>query len=167
MFRDARQDELRKRPHRAHQTPETGHGRRDERYSGWPRIPRDFPLKKAWPGARAIGVAVRLTENRDGTVSGDTRYFLSSRYLSGPRFAQAVRRHWGIENGLHRVLDVAFDEDQTRTRNHHMADNLSWLRPLALTLLKRHPSDHSLKGKSQIAGWNNEFLLEVLIGQGA
>jgi predicted transposase YbfD/YdcC len=166
VFRDERQDELRKSPHRQHQTCDKGHGRRDERYYVLARIPRDFPLKKAWPGARAIGVAVRLTENRDGTRSGDTRYFLSSRYLSGPRFAQAVRRHWGIENCLHWVLDVTFDEDQSRTRNRHMADNLSWLRRFAISLLKRHPSDHSIKGKSQIAGWNNEFLLEVLTAQG-
>ena len=122
-------------------------------------------MKNAWPGAKAIGTAVRLTENQDGTLSGDTRYFISSRYLSGQRFAQAVRGHWGIENSLHWVLDVTFDEDQSRTRNRHMADNLSWLRRFAISLLKRHPSNHSIKGKSQIAGWNNEFLMEVLAAQ--
>lgn len=167
VFRDERQDELRKRPHREHQARETGHGRRDERYYGLARIPRDFPGTNAWPGARAIGMAVRLVENRDGTLSGDTRYFLTSRYLSGPRFAQAVRGHWGIENCLHWVLDVTFDEDQSRTRNRHMANNLSWLRRFAISLLKRHPSTDSIKGKSQVAGWNNEFLLEVLTKQGA
>jgi len=167
VFRDERQDELRKRPHWEHQTRETGHGRRDERYYGLARIPRDFPGTNAWPGARAIGMAVRLVENRDGTLSGDTRYFLTSRYLSGPRFAQAVRGHWGIENCLHWVLDVTFDEDQSRTRNRHMANNLSWLRRFAISLLNRHPSTDSIKGKSQVAGWNNEFLLEVLTKQGA
>ena len=107
-------------------------------------------------------LAVRLTEQRDGTLSGDTRYFITSCYLSGPRFAQAVRSHWAIENSLHWVLDVTFDEDQSRTRNRHMADNLSWLRRFAISLLKRHPLNDSIKGKCQIAGWNNEFLMEVL-----
>jgi predicted transposase YbfD/YdcC len=166
VFSDARQDELRERPHRKHQTRETGHGRRDERYYVLAKIPDDFPGKGAWRGLQAIGMAVRLVENPDGTLSGDTRYFIASRYLSGPRFAQAVRGHWGIENRLHWVLDVTFDEDQSRTRNRHMADNLSWLRRFAISLLNRHPSNHSIKGKSQIAGWNNEFLLEVLAAQG-
>jgi predicted transposase YbfD/YdcC len=166
VFSDARQDELRESPHRKHQTRETGHGRRDERYYVLAKIPDDFPGKSAWQGVQAIGMAVRLVENPDGTLSGDTRYFIASRYLSGPRFAQAVRGHWGIENRLHWVLDVTFDEDQSRTRNRHMADNLSWLRRFAISLLNRHPSNHSIKGKSQIAGWNNEFLLEVLAAQG-
>ena len=111
-------------------------------------------------------MAVRATERSDGTTSGDVRYFISSRYLSGKRFAQAVRGHWGIENSLHWVLDVTFDEDQSRTRERRMADNLSWLRRFAISLLKRHPSKHSIKGKSQIAGWSNEFLMEVLTAKG-
>jgi len=165
LFSDERQGELLKSPHRQHQTREEGHGRREERYYVLAKIPRHFPLKNAWPGAKAIGMALRLTENRDGTLSGDARYFISSRYLSGQRFAQAVRGHWGIENSLHWVLDVTFDEDQSRTRNRHMADNLSWLRRFAISLLKCHPSNDSIKGKSQIAGWNNEFLMEVLTVQ--
>jgi predicted transposase YbfD/YdcC len=162
VFSDEREDALLKMPHRKHKTRETGHGRRDERYYVLAKLPPHFPLKKRWPGAKAIGMAVRLTEQRDGTLSGDTRYFITSRYLSGPRFAQAVRGHWGIENSLHWVLDVTFDEDQSRTRNRHMADNLSWLRRFAISLLKRHPLQDSIKGKCQIAGWNNEFLMEVL-----
>jgi predicted transposase YbfD/YdcC len=162
VFSDQRQRELLKMPHRKHQTREKGHGRQDERYYVLAKIPGHFPFKKAWPGAKAIGMAVRLTTNRDGTLSGDTRYFISSRYLSGRRFAQAVRGHWGIENSLHWVLDVTFDEDQSRTRNRHMADNLSWLRRFAISLLKHHPSNESIKGKSEMAGWSNEFLMEVL-----
>ena len=107
-------------------------------------------------------MAVRATVKGDSTTSGDVRYFIASRFLSGQRFAQAVRGHWGIENSLHWVLDVTFDEDQSRTRQRRMADNLSWLRRFAISLLKRHPSKHSIKGKSEIAGWSNEFLMEVL-----
>ena len=142
-----------------------GHGRRDERYYFLAKIPRDFPLRKAWPSVKAIGMAVRITEKSDGTTSDDVRYFIVSRYLSGPRFAQAVRGHWGIENSLHWVLDVTFNEDQSRTRNRHMADNLSWLRRFAISLLKQHPSKHSMKGKSRIAGWSNDFLMQVLTPQ--
>jgi len=110
-------------------------------------------------------MAIRMTEKNGGTTSNDVRYFIVSRYLSGQRFAQAVRGHWGIENSLHWVLDVTFHEDQSRTRERHMADNLSWLRRFAISLLKRHPSKHSIKGKSEIAGWNNNFLMQVLAAQ--
>ena len=129
-------------------------------------MPKDFAVKDQWPGIQAMGMAVRVTEKGDGTTSGDVRYFISSAFLSGKRFAQAVRGHWGIENSLHWVLDVTFDEDQSRTRARHMADNLSWLRRFAVSLLKCHPSKHSIKTKSRMAGWNNESLMEVLMAQG-
>jgi len=166
LFSDARQNDLLKMPTRECQTSDKSHGRKDERCYVLAKLPRDSPLKDQWPGIKAVGMAVRVTEQRDGTTNGDVRYFISSRYLSGRRFAQAVRGHWGIENSLHWVLDVTFDEDQSRTRERRMADNLSWLRRFAISLLKRHPSKASIKGKSRIAGWNNDFLMEVLIAQG-
>jgi predicted transposase YbfD/YdcC len=166
LFSDERQDELLKMSHRQHQTCEKGHGRIDDRCYVLTKIPRNASWKDTWPGATAVGMAVRTTEKGDGTTSGDVRYFITSCYLSGERFAQAVRSHWGIENSLHWVLDVTFDEDQSRARDRRMANNLSWLRRFAISLLKRHPSKKSIVGKSRIAGWNNEFLMEVLMAQG-
>ncbi len=165
VFRGHLENDLQHVPHRRHETRETSHGRTDERYYYLAKLPRDFPLRKEWPSIKAIGMAVRITEKNDGTTSDDVRYFIVSRYLSGPRFARAVRGHWGIENSLHWVLDVTFDEDQSRTRKRHMANNLSWLRRFAISLLKRHPSTDSIKGKSQIAGWSNDFLMQVLVAQ--
>jgi len=169
IFGDEREDELLRSPHRQHQTHDKGHGRSDERHCRSDerhyvlvKIPKNSPLRKEWPSVKAVGMAVRATVKGDSTTSGDVRYFIASRFLSGQRFAQAVRGHWGIENSLHWVLDVTFDEDQSRTRQRRMADNLSWLRRFAISLLKRHPSKHSIKGKSEIAGWSNEFLMEVL-----
>ncbi len=77
-----------------------------------------------------------------------------------------MRGHWSIENSLHWVLDVTFDEDHSRTRNRRMTDNLSWLRRFAVSLLKRHASKDSIKCKSRIAGWNNQFLMQVITGTG-
>ena len=166
VFSDEGQDALLKRPHRQHETCEESHGRKDERYYVLAKLPEDFPLKDQWPGAKAVGMAVRVMQKRDGQTSSDVRYFLSSRFLSGQRFAEAVRGHWSIENSLHWVLDVSFGEDQSRTRQRHIANNLSWLRRFAISLLKQHPSKHSIIGKSRIAGWNNEFLMEVLAAKG-
>jgi predicted transposase YbfD/YdcC len=166
VFSDERQGDLVKMPHRQHQTTDKSHGRQDERHYVLAKMPEDFPLRNQWPGLQAIGMAVRTTQRADGTISGDVRYFISSVFISGKRFAQAVRGHWGIENSLHWVLDVIFDEDRSRTRKRRMADNLSWLRRFAIGLLKRHPSEESIKSKSRMAGWSNEFLMEVLATQG-
>ncbi len=166
VFSDRRQGDLANRPHRQHQTTDHGHGRKDERHYVLAKLPQDFPLKDPWPGLQAIGMAVRTTERADGTTTGDVRYFISSAFISGQRFAEAVRGHWGIENSLHWVLDVTFDEDHSRTRKRRMADNLSWLRRFAISLLKRHPSEESSKSKRRMAGWSNEFLMEVLAAQG-
>ncbi len=165
VFSDERQGDLLKTPHRQHQTSEKGHGRSDERCYVLAKIPVDFPLKDQWPSVKAVGMAVRMTQANEGTESGDVRYFISSCYLSGQRFAQAVRGHWRIENSLHWVLDVTFDEDQSRTRERFAANNLSWLRRIAISLLKCHPSKHSIKGKSEIAGWSDEFFMQVLMTQ--
>ena len=129
------------------------------------KLPDDFAFKKQWPGVKAIGMAIRITKKSDGTTSEDVRYFIASRYLSGKRFAQSVRGHWAIENSLHWVLDVTFNEDQSRARERHLAGNLSWLRRFGISLLKQHPSKDSVKGKSQIAGWSNDFLMQVLAAQ--
>ncbi len=84
-----------------------------------------------------------------------------SRYLSGKRFSEAVRGHWGIES-MHWVLDVNFREDDSRTRERTLGNNLSWLRRFAVTLLKRHPGKDSLRGKMIRCMMNTDFLTEVL-----
>jgi predicted transposase YbfD/YdcC len=107
-------------------------------------------------------MAIRITKKGDGPTSEEVRYFIASRCLSGERFAQSVRGHWGIENSLHWVLDVTFNEGQSRARERRLADNLSGLRRFGISLLKQHPMNDSIKGKSQIAGWDNDFLMQVL-----
>ena len=165
FFLEAMEDDFEQVSYRYHETHGKGHGRLEERYYYLAKLPNDFAFTKQWAGIKAIGMVISITENSDGTTSQDVRYFIVSRYLSGERFAQSVRGHWSIENSLHWVLDVTFNEDQSRTRKRRMADNLSWLRRFAISLLKQHPSKNSIKGKSQIAGWSNDFLLQVLTTQ--
>ena len=92
---------------------------------------------------------------------GGTLCYLSSRYLSGQRFAEAVRGHWGIES-MHWVLDVNFREDDSRTRERTLGNNLSWLRRFAVTLLKRHPDKDSLRGKMMSCMLNTDYLTQAL-----
>jgi predicted transposase YbfD/YdcC len=146
---------------RHHETHEDGHGRIDDRYYDLAEIPRDFACRVDWPWVKAIGYTVRITRHADGSETDEVRYYLSSRYLSGQRFAEAVRGHWGIES-MHWVLDVNFREDDSRTRERALANNLSWLRRFAVTLLKRHPEKDSLRGKMMSCMLSTDFLAQVL-----
>lgn len=157
--------ELEALKHWSHQTKEHGHGRRDERSYFVAQVPSDFVAKEEWPWIKAIGTAVRITTHADGSQSDEVRYYMLSRFLSGKRFAEAVRSHWGIES-MHWVLDVTFREDDSRTRERTLANNLSWLRRFAVTLLKRHPIKDSIRGKMIRCLMNTQFLDEVLTLQG-
>jgi predicted transposase YbfD/YdcC len=147
--------------YRRHETSEEGHGRRDERAYYLTKVPADFAVRKEWPWVKAIGYAVRVSVDGSGRETDEIRYFILSRYLSGKRFSEAVRGHWAIES-MHWVLDVTFREDDSRTRERTLGNNLSWLRRFAVTLLKRHPIEDSTKGKMLRCLMNTDFLTEVL-----
>jgi predicted transposase YbfD/YdcC len=147
--------------YRSLETSEEAHGRKDERSYFLTKVPSDFALKKEWPWIKAIGYSVRITQHADGRETDEVRYYILSRYLSGKRFSEAVRGHWSIES-MHWVLDVNFREDDSRTRERTLGNNLSWLRRFAITLLKRHPVKDSLRGKMIRCMINPAFLTEVL-----
>jgi predicted transposase YbfD/YdcC len=147
--------------YRYHETHDEGHGRIDERSYYLTKVPADFAVREDWPEVKAIGYALRITKQADGTSDSEVRYYICRRYMSGKRFAEAVRGHWGIES-LHWVLDVNFREDDSRTRERTLGNNLSWLRRFAVTLLKRHPATDSLRGKMISCMMDTGFLTEVL-----
>ncbi len=147
--------------YRTHETSEAAHGRSDERAYYLTKTPPHFKPADDWPEVKAIGYALRLTQHADGRETCETRYYICSRYLSGKRFAEAVRGHWGIES-MHWTLDVTFREDDSRTRERTLGNNLSWLRRFAVTLLKRHPVKDSLRGKMLRCSYSTDFLAEVL-----
>jgi predicted transposase YbfD/YdcC len=161
FFHDQIERDFEDLQYRRHETRDEGHGRTDERAYFLAKTPRDFAPADDWPAVRAIGYALRLTTHDDGRETCEVRYYISSRYLSGKRFAEAVRGHWGIES-MHWVLDVTFREDDSRTRERTLGNNLSWLRRFAVTLLKRHPVTDSIRGKMLRCGYSTDFLAEVL-----
>jgi hypothetical protein len=86
-----------------------------------------------------------------------------SKYVSGKRFAQAVRSHWGIENNLHWILDVAFAEDACRVRRGHADENFATLRRIGLHLLKQEKTAKvGIPTKRLMAGWDSKYLLKPL-----
>ena len=147
--------------YRYHETTDDTHGRVDERAYFLAKTPHDFTGAEEWPWVKAIGYTIRVTQHADGRETSEVRYYICSRYLSGKRFSEAVRGHWAIES-MHWTLAVTFREDDSRTRERTLGNNLSWLRRFAITLLKRHPIDDSLRGKMLRCGYNTDFLTEVL-----
>ena len=147
--------------YRYHETRDEGHGRIDERSYYLTKVPANFAPAAAWPGVKAIGYALRITTHADGTQTSEVRYYICARYMSGKRFGEAVRGHWEIES-MHWVLDVNFREDDSRTRERTLGNNLSWLRRFAVSLLKRHPGKDSLRGKMLSCMMDTDFLTEVL-----
>ena len=114
-----------------------------------------------WPGLQAVG-KVTATRYLDGTETSQTRYYLMSEAFPPERFNQIVRAHWGVENRLHWVLDVTCNEDQARNRKDNCAGNLALLRKLALNLARLEPSKGSMRGKLKRAGWDDNFLVNML-----
>ena len=93
----------------------------------------------------------------------EIRYYIGSLRGSVQQYARAIRGHWGIENGLHWVLDVVFREDHSRSRPEHGAENLAWLRRMAVSLLHNDTTcERSVRQKSIKALCDHEFLLRLL-----
>ena len=115
-----------------------------------------------WPKLTCIAEVVG--ERRiDGVSTRHTRYYLSSLPGDARTVAKAVRSHWGIENQVHWVLEMAFREDLNRSRMGHRAENLALIRKRALNLLRADPTRKiGVKGSRLKAGWDNDYLLHVL-----
>lgn len=148
---------------RRKETRETGHGREELRQYIQMPVPKDLPGQERWKGLKTIGVA-KLTCRRDDQETSETRYFISSLPVGVTLFARAVRGHWGIENSCHWSLDFTYREDQSRIRDVHLRENFAWLNRFTLSLIKQHPGKRSLVMKRRSCGWNDNFLLEVLLG---
>jgi predicted transposase YbfD/YdcC len=112
-------------------------------------------------GLAMIGM-IETTVERAGIMKSERRYFVSSRALSAEAFAQIARAHWAIENSLHWVLDVGFDEDRARNCRDHGPENLTILRKLALNVLQSARPDISVRRKRKRSGWSDEFARSVL-----
>src|SRR5208283_1189775 len=117
---------------------------------------------QTWPGLELL--VVESVRDVDGKISTERRYYLGSNaQATAAQAAAAIRGHWGIENQLHWILDVSFNEDQCRIRKGHGAENFSRLRRIALNLLQRDTTRKvGIKTKRLVAGWDEDYLLGLL-----
>jgi predicted transposase YbfD/YdcC len=142
-----------------------GHGRIESRKCS---VYRDLSFIEnawLWKGLKAV---VKIESARyiksTGKEENETRLYITSSQACDEVIGRGIRSHWGIENKLHWQLDVSFSEDQSRKRDGYAAQNFSLLNRITLNLVKHEQSrKRSVKGKRLDAGWNNDYLLKILI----
>jgi predicted transposase YbfD/YdcC len=148
--------------HQFHSTIEKGHGRIEKR-SYWTMGNTEFLMDaEKWTGLKSIGM-VESERNVRGVVSIEQRYYILSIESDVLRFSQSVRSHWSIENQLHWILDVGFDEDTSQCCRGHSAENLAVIRHIGINLLSRDKKTKvGVKTKRLKAGWDDNYLKDIL-----
>jgi predicted transposase YbfD/YdcC len=148
-------------------TVEKSHGRIETRTYiasqtvDWLTSPGKDAARPKFASVKTIIRVVSEVESK-GNVSVENRHYISSATRPIEKLAEAVRGHWTVENQVHWVLDVEFKDDLARYRVPHGAKNMAAIRRFALNLVRNHPDKKSIKIKRKRAGWNTDFLLEIL-----
>ena len=141
-----------------------GHGR-IEMHRCWtlPEPELDYLIQKPqWKGLKIV-VMLQSERRVNGQVSTEAQYYISSLASHAANIAAAIHTHWTVENHLHWVLDVSFNEDACRLRKDYSSQNLSLLRHIALNLLGQDQSTKaSIAAKRKKAGWDDASLLRIL-----
>lgn len=167
LFADNQQFGYAEIPHSYAKVANKNHGRIEIRQC-WTISDREYLANirdlKRWEGIQTL--VMILSERRIGDESEvQDRYFISSLESNAEKILRAKRSYWGIENRLHWVLDIAFNEDRSRVRKDNAPQNFAILRHMALNLLKQEKTAKGgIKAKRLQCGWNVDFLLKVLAG---
>ena len=113
----------------------------------------------------SLGAVARVSYRRDPGANAptDTRYYICSHPGDAARLLAATGSHWSIENSLHWVLNVAFDQDHSRVRTGHAGQNLAVIRHLPRNLLKQERNAKvGNRAKRKKAGWDFDYLMKAL-----
>lgn len=162
LFKSASEQNFKNIEHQFHETVEKGHGRIETRRY-WTMGNTEYLIgAEKWQDLKSIGM-VESERIINGSISTEQRYYLLSFETDVLRFSKSVRNHWSIENQLHWILDVGFDEDVSQACRGYTAENLAVIRHIGLNLLSRDKkSKVGVKTKRLKAGWNNNYLKAIL-----
>jgi predicted transposase YbfD/YdcC len=164
QFQEARHTTSEARTLQSYETEEQQHGRGEIRRHWTLEMPPDLVQQEAWAQLRCLGM-VESERHLKGAVTIEQRYYITSLPNDVKQFAHAVRTHWGIENCVHWVLDVAFREDDSRIRLGHGPENFAVLRHIALNLLRQDTSTKlGIHNKRLKAGWDDAYLATLVFG---
>lgn len=147
--------------HDQYATKEVSHGRHEERICTVLYEPVGLRTKEEWADLKSVVQVVRMRRQGEKQTE-EISYYVSSSTASARVLAEAVRAHWGIENGLHWCLDVLFAEDRCRTRQENAAQNLAWLRKMVLSLFRQDNSKGSVPNKRLRAALDDDYRLQIL-----
>jgi predicted transposase YbfD/YdcC len=162
FFEDALDSDFDGVQHDTYQTTETAHGRTDERTYHVLEIPRDHPQRAVWRDLRTLA-AVTSRRICQGKETWETRLYVSSHLPKAKPLANAIRRHWSIENSQHWVLDMCFGEDHRRQQDRNGGANLAAVRRLAISLLRQEKTNkRGAKNKRLNCALDPTYLLTVL-----
>jgi predicted transposase YbfD/YdcC len=160
-FEDALAHDFAGARHDSFATRESGHGRFEERVYTVLYDPGCLSTQGEWAGLRSVVRVFRRRREGD-RESTEVAHYISSSAAAAAVLAGGIRSHWGIENGQHWVLDVVFDEDRCRTRQGHAAENLAWLRKMALSLFSQEGGQDSNRTKQFRAAIDDDYRLQLL-----
>jgi predicted transposase YbfD/YdcC len=146
-----------------HEVVEKSHGRIETRKV---TVCSDIEWLKArhnWPGLESI-VMVQYSAILQDKTRSETRFYISSMTCDAEAHAKAIRDHWGIENGLHWVMDMVFRDDECRIRKGNAPANFTTIKHAASNMLRSVKGNQSLRLKRHLAAWDEDFLLQIILG---
>ena len=144
-----------------HETLEKSHGRIETRTV---TVVDDIDWLKerhAWAGLASI-VMVESCREIAGKSEREARFYITSLKADAERLGMAIRGHWGIENGLHWVMDMVFRDDECRIRKDNAPANFATVKHMASNLLRQTPGKDSLRVKRKIAAWDDDYLAAIV-----
>lgn len=145
-----------------HRSTTKAHGRTERRVVRALRL-TDSAAPAGWRDLKTV-VMIDRTRELSGDTTTERHYYIASLEPDVEKLAHTIRSHWGIENNLHWMLDVAFDEDSRRIRDEQSAENYALISRIALMMLKRSPERLSVSLKRKKAGWERDYMSRLLVG---
>lgn len=144
------------------QTVDGGHGRIETRTCRALKIPEALSRAHQWPGLKTIIEIDSIREHKDHCTR-EKRYYIASLEKDASALAHIIRSHWSIENSLHWILDVSFNDDASRIRKGNAPQNIGIIKHAALNMLQQNKQKReSIKGLRKAAGWNDERLTSII-----
>ena len=114
-----------------------------------------------WPGLKSI-VMVEYSAEEGGKTRREVRFYISSLHVEAESMAACIRDHWGVENGLHWVMDMVFRDDECRIRKDRAPANFAVIKHMASNILRSSKGKQSMRQKRHAAGWDDDFLFDMI-----